>query len=641
LRNLNLEYESEVKIREFLLNDDTEISSPLHLVELTKLIDTYKMFNHEGKLSLIKNANLKTLPKPQAMSGIYQEEIKALDTELFNILECAAYIGKSFEADVIVHIINKDRLDILNRLREAEDIGFINDKSDEDDIFEFTSRVLMKEIRSFGISKNRGDSDVNVSQIVKEYNERVINYYYTIDENFNLENININLLISLANRSFENNYYRKSMNVRCASLNKVAGERTFSLGKYQNALKMFQNLYKLADRFNDEKLELESLLFIIKCHINLEEINKALDLKDQLSNYSSFNEFAVERNLLVAKLCLESSHESDAYEILDMIQNDERKTDSQEIRYKILLAELHDHNEEDDKAIALYIALLQNQHLESNTKIEVLYHLCDIHVQHSNINEAYHFAQDGYKLSCQQDDLGYQAKFLYELLTISLKKGNKIDLEKYKEQVLKLSELITINITHQLSSLLSKFVEYVNHSIEYSEISPELDRLLKMVRYTKNQQKEIQVFILKIIVSVLEGDCSNCTTLIEDKYLSHHDIEGDLRMKFVLTLLYTDLSVLKGEADYKYLSKIEESKLKEIPTLLPKFNFLISLRDGANIMNASKNYFKEINHFDLSDIYLLTEELPLSIKLSNDKVLIDDILQKYFLTDRLRSFLNG
>ena len=227
------------------------------------------------------------------------------------------------------------------------------------------------------------------------------------------------------------------------------------------------------------------------------------------------------------------------------------------------------------------------------------------------------------------------------MLTISLKKGNKIDLEKYKEQVLKLSELITINITHQLSSLLSKFVEYVNHSIEYSEISPELDRLLKMVRYTKNQQKEIQVFILKIIVSVLEGDCSNCTTLIEDKYLSHHDIEGDLRMKFVLTLLYTDLSVLKGEADYKYLSKIEESKLKEIPTLLPKFNFLISLRDGANIMNASKNYFKEINHFDLSDIYLLTEELPLSIKLSNDKVLIDDILQKYFLTDRLRSFLNG
>ena len=39
---------------------------------------------------------------------------------MYNILECASYIGKTFEANVIVSILGKERLDILNRLREAE-----------------------------------------------------------------------------------------------------------------------------------------------------------------------------------------------------------------------------------------------------------------------------------------------------------------------------------------------------------------------------------------------------------------------------------------------------------------------------------------------------------------------------------------
>ncbi len=57
---------------------------------------------------------------------------------------------------MIVHIIGKDRLEILNRLREAEDMDLVSDKSDEDDIYEFTSRSLMKEIRNYSI-KRKGE----------------------------------------------------------------------------------------------------------------------------------------------------------------------------------------------------------------------------------------------------------------------------------------------------------------------------------------------------------------------------------------------------------------------------------------------------------------------------------------------------
>jgi hypothetical protein len=37
----------------------------------------------------------------------------------------------------------------------------------------------------------------------------------------------------------------------------------------------------------------------------------------------------------------------------------------------------------------------------------------------------------------------------------------------------------------------------------------------------------------------------------------------------------------------------------------------------------------------------MAEELPLSIKLSNDRVLINDVVNKCFLSNRIQHFLNG
>ena len=638
LKNMDLVYESEMKIQEFL-EDVNE--NPLHLVEVVKLIDTYKMFNHDGKLSLTKNADLKSLPKNLAISKIYDEELKALDTELFNILECAAYIGKSFEADVVVHIINKNRLDILNRLREAEGLGLIIDKSDEDDIYEFSSRSLMKEIRNFGIQKASGNPEINVSQIVKEYNERVINFYFPEDDDSSLDNLNINILISLANRSFENNYFRKAHNPRCVKLNKVAGERTFSLGKYQTALKMYLNLFKLAKKFDNLELKLESLLVIVKCYIKTEDVNTAIDeYEAELISLPYSGEDAIERDLLVAKLYFESSREADAYERLLSIRKHDKISKSHEIRLKMLLAESHDYREEDDEALKMYLEILQEEELDTNTETNIRYHLCDLHIQHGRIEEALKEAELGYKTACDLEMSDCQINFSLVLFTISLKTGNKKDYELHQENILLLSEQSSVNINSKWSTLLCKFIQYIDNdqSIEFSDINSDIERLLKMVRYKKNSHVEIKIFILKIIVDVLEGNTSHCIRLIEDEYLINNKLKGDVRMNLILTLLFTDLSILNGNGNFTYLHQIDNSIVKEIPTLLPKYNYLNALKEGANIIDASQSYFDDISH---SNTYFMAEELPFSIKLNNDKVLTNDVVNKFFLSDRIQHFLNG
>jgi len=636
LKNMDLEYESEMKIMEFL-NDVDE--NPLQIVEAVKLIETYKMFNHDGKLSLSKNADLKSLPIPPADSKIYNVAIKALDTELFNILECAAYIGKSFEADVVVHIISKNRLDILNRLREAEDLGLIIDKSDEDDIYEFSSRSLMKEIRSFGLQKESRNPEMNVSQIVKEYNERVINFYFPTDDDSSLDKLNINILISLANRSYENNYFRKSHNPRCVKLNKVAGERSFSTGKYQTALKMYLNLYKLAKKFENIELRLESLLFIVKCYIKTEDVNTAIEeYEAELLSLPYYGNDDIERDLLVAELYFESSREADAYERLQSIQKNNEITKEQEIRLKMLLAASHDYREEDDEALKMYLEILQEEELPEKTAPKIRYHLCDLHLQHGRIDEALKDAEIGYNAAKHLEMLDCQINFLLVLFTISLKTGNKKDFELHNENIHHLSEKSSVNITSKWSALRCKFIQYVNQSIEFSDINSDIDRLLKMVRYKKNSHIEIKIFILKIIIEVLEGNVTNCISTIENKYLAHNKLDGDVRMKMILTLIYTDLTILNGDVDFNYFNQIDYNIVKEIPTLLPKFNYLIALKDGANIIHASQSYLDDIND---SKTYFMAEELPFSIKLSNDKALMKDVSNKIFLSNRIQQFLNG
>jgi len=634
LNNLNLEYESEMKIQDYL--SQNELEYPLHIIEAIKLIDTYKMFDYDGRLSLKKKVDLMKLPINKVISGIFHETIEELDTELFNILECAAYIGKTFEANVIVHIIGKDRLEILNRLREAEDLGLVIDKSDADDIYEFTSRALMKELKNYNVKINNINSDINISQIVKEYNERIINYFYELN-GFDVKELDINLLLSLANRSFENNIYRTSYNERCLELNKIAAERTYEIGDYNHSLQMYQNLYKLADKFKLEGIKIDCLLIIIECYLNTGEIHKALEYEKELKSANCNTEKTISKDLLIAKLYNNSSREKDAFDLLLQIEKNKKLDADQQVQLKLLLAEIYDYKEEDELAFEIYNTLLLDSNLKDEIKTNILSKLADLHLQHGDVEQANHNAVKGYKLAIEQKNFKYQADFLYELILISMERGDSDDFNRYEKCIQKLSKESSVDIKNQMSVILTKFSYFTNNMLDYTDLDVAVSRLLKMVKYTNNQHKESQLLIIKSIAKTLNGNSSESKDALQ-AYLLTNKLDADIRMKIITTLLYTDLSVLEGNPDYTYFNEIDLSIIKEIPALLPKFNLLDSLKNGLSILESSKVFYKEI--LKLNN-FLLAEEFPLCVKLTNDKKLFNSMLEKYFMADRFKTFLNG
>jgi hypothetical protein len=158
-----------------------------------------------------------------------------------------------------------------------------------------------------------------------------------------------------------------------------------------------------------------------------------------------------------------------------------------------------------------------------------------------------------------------------------------------------------------------------------------------MVRYNNDQHKESQIFIFEIINLLLNDSRKICLDKLEN-YISTHKLNEDVRAEIILELLYTDLSILQGSSNFTYFDRIDFNIIKKIPTLLPKFNFLHALKDGVEIHEASIKYLEDIKD---SDIYFMAEELPFSIKLSNNKVLINEVLTKYFLSDKINHYLNN
>jgi len=258
-------------------------------------------------------------------------------------------------------------------------------------------------------------------------------------------------------------------------------------------------------------------------------------------------------------------------------------------------------------------------------------------LQHDDVEKANHNAVKGYEIAIEQKNFNYQADFLYELLLISMKLGNSDDFNRYKECIQKLSKESSVDIQNQMSIILTKFSCFTNNLLEYNDLDVAISRLLKMVKYNNNQHKESQLLIIKSMAEILNGNASESIGTLQ-AYLLTNKLDADIRMKIITTLLYTDLSVLEGNPDYRYFNEIDLSIIKEIPALLPKFNLLDSLKNGLSILESSKVFYKEI--LKLNN-FLLAEEFPFCVKLTNDKKLFNSMLDKYFMTDRFKTFLNG
>ena len=651
LRKFNIEYESERIIEEFITNEQ-KVDEPVNVITILRLINSFKLFEKRGKLSLVKNADLSILPIDKHTTGIYTEKINELDVELFNILECASYIGKTFEANVIVHIIGKDRLEILNRLREAEDMGLVTDKNDEDDIYEFTSRSLIKELRSHSIKKKgiSKDDKITVSQIVKEYNNRIIDYFYS-SKDFDINNIDLNLLISLSNRSFENNYHRKSYNPRCFELNEVAGNRALKLGRYKDAKSMYSNLFKLASRFLDQdqvdrieenlnELKIKNLLHVVECSLLLNDINAAKNELDRLDEKEINNPSLIfEKDLFTAKVNLEEGNDDEAYLIANKLlkYNDLKQIDKDEIL--LILAQIHDNKDEDDEALKIYMEINGSLKEDNLKKANILSKICDIYVQHDDIEKAKDLANTGLSISEKLNNKFSISDFLYELTLIALRENDIDSINHIKEKSTILKNNNFSCSKNELTFFLCDVASYLKGSHEYSTLIKSIVRLKKIFSYKKDIHRENQIILIELLINILEeNDCKEAIMQIRE-LISDIRLASDFRLHALFVMLYTDLTILVNEPDYNYFNELDSDKINLIPTLVPKFDFLREISVGSPIEQSKSKFIDSIKNEKHT---LILEEFPFSLKKTalteDDKKVISNT---YFTNEKLDIFFNN
>lgn len=635
INNLRLDYDSEIKILKFL--NENEVDSPLHVTEIVKQLDNLSYFD-ENKKRLKPTSDLNKISISRIISGIYTDIIESFDNEMYNILECASYIGKTFEANVIVSILGKERLDILNRLREAEKKGLIIDKNDQDDIYEFVSRSFMKEIRHYSInqkhkSDNKENSNIKVSQIVKEYNERIINYFYSLKD-FDLQTIDLNLLISLANRSFENNFYRITTNDRCIELNKVAAERSQKLGNFEDSLKMYSNLYEISNKFQYLDLKLEVLLIMIKDYIEIGQIQKALELESELNASASKENLEIDRQILKSNLLLLSLRENEAYDLLNSLEV-EKLNPTQKINFNLLLAQILDARERDDDAYEIYNNLLVEYNLSEAQTCLVYNQLTDLNIQHNKINEAEKSAEKGLAIAYNINNEDLTSNFIFHLLKISFRNENVSSYEIFNKKAIEFSQKNSLNLQNQFSLFVGQVAKYINKENEFNEIKFAAERLLKMANYNRDYGIENNILLNYTIIKLLNNDNKN--TLIELKeFLLNNQID-DLRLKITLYMMHDDLAILYNDKSEMFINKINEDIIREIPTLAPKYYYLKGIINGNSINEMSAKYFEEISKINECIFY---EEFPFSIKLSIFKGK-DTICSKIFMSKRIQLFING
>tara|TARA_Y100001978_G_scaffold153939_1_gene139286 strand:+ start:1137 stop:5216 length:4080 start_codon:yes stop_codon:yes gene_type:complete len=634
INNLRLDYDSEIKILKFL--NENEVDSPLHITEIVKQLDTLNYFD-ESKKRLSPNCDFNKISISKIISGIYTDTIESFDNEMYNILECASYIGKTFEANVIVSILAKERLDILNRLREAEKKGLIIDKNDQDDIYEFVSRSFMKEIRHYSINQNQKynneeNSNVKVSQIVKEYNERIINYFYSLKD-FNLQTIDLNLLISLANRSFENNFYRKTTNDRCIELNKAAAERSQKLGNFEDALKMYSNLYEISNKFQYLDLKLEVLLIMIKDYIEIGQIQKALELESELNNSASKEDLEIDRKILKSNLLLLSLRENEAYGLLNSLEISNLNP-KQKINYNLLLAQILDAREKDDDAFNIYNKLLIENNLSEAQTCLVFNKLTDLNIQHNKIKEAEKSAEKGLAIANNMNNEDLTSNFIFHLLKISFRNGNISSYKLFNKKAIEFSEKNSLNLQNQFSLFVAQVAKYINNESEFNEIKISAERLLKMANYNRDYGIENNILLSYTIVKLLNSNDKN--TLIELKEFLLKNKIDDLRLKITLHMMHDDLAILHKNKSEMFINNINEDIIREIPTLAPKYYYLRGIMNGKSINEMSSKYYEEISKIKECIFY---EEFPFSIKLSKFDGK-ENICSKIFMSKRIQTFIN-
>lgn len=187
-----------------------------------------------GRVSIAPGFDFTLLPPPSALQKLVMEKLDGLTGRQKNIVECAAFVGYEFKAEILADVLGMDRLVLLQELRILEQLDIIHDLVDQDDIYAFNSTALAAAIRH---QTKMGDMEKisEVPQVVREYHHRIARSLIHRMERFEEtpETLPLNDLITLARRSFAAG---DRMIMEAFTFNSHAARRTAGRGRYIEAL---------------------------------------------------------------------------------------------------------------------------------------------------------------------------------------------------------------------------------------------------------------------------------------------------------------------------------------------------------------------------------------------------------------------
>lgn len=215
---------------------EREYRTPLQCLQTLNTILAQGWIEYsDAEFKLTPKAVLEQLPNPDDLATMFQMQLEKLDPELKKYLISAAFINENFEAEILAEIWNlgkKERLDLLLKLKQAEDIGLIIDVSEEDDVYRFVSRSSMTELqKQIGGDTNEG----KIHQIVKEYYKRIIDALEK-KEGFNPETYNLAIVCLIAQRTY---VIHDIMPEKAYSYNTIAAWRCRKEGRHEESLLYF------------------------------------------------------------------------------------------------------------------------------------------------------------------------------------------------------------------------------------------------------------------------------------------------------------------------------------------------------------------------------------------------------------------
>lgn len=278
-----------------IANIDMVIRTVHHLHEIEAL-----KFN-KGSVSLKKKFSLDEMEPPVDHIAQIQESMRLLDVEERLVLECSSVIGFEFNAGIVSEALSRDRIETLVLLRQLESKGFISDILEQDDVYQFASRSLLNGIRWIA-SKNIDNTNIKVSQIVREYHSRVasaLEIKNNIDQS-NLQKVKDKDIYALASRTFAAG---ETMSEKATIYNIKALELAKKNLRYNFAIGFGKNILKLIKERGSSKFVkngVDSLLMTIELMINTNtppiEINEYIKLTEKIIDENTDDEHAKLKN---------------------------------------------------------------------------------------------------------------------------------------------------------------------------------------------------------------------------------------------------------------------------------------------------------------------------------------------------------